>query len=277
MTPRKLTGWRRVAHAIWSAPLDPQIHGSLEIDATPILDIVRRQRAEGRRTTPTHVVGRAVARALHEMPDLNVRIFGGKVFPRRSVDIFFIAAVEGGSDLSGVKVERADEKSLSDIAEEVSGRVSSMKGRRDTEFVRTKQIMDALPLPLLRAALRLSAVITGDLDLPFKAVGLDASPFGSAIVSSVGMMGIPTGYAPLAWLFRVPVIVLAGEIADKPVAINGRVEVRPVLPLTATIDHRYADGWHISQFIKPVRAYLADPAAFEPARGPDQERVDEAV
>ncbi len=43
------------------------------------------------------------------------------------------------------------------------------------------------------------------------------------------------------------------------------IEVRPVLPLTATIDHRYADGWHISQLIKPFKAYLEDPARFEPA------------
>ena len=32
-----------------------------------------------------------------------------------------------------------------------------------------------------------------------------------------------------------------------------------------SIDHRYADGWHISQLIKPFKAYLQDPAAYEPA------------
>ena len=47
-------------------------------------------------------------------------------------------------------------------------------------------------------------------------------------------------------------------------AIDGRVEVRPVLPLTATIDHRYADGWHISQLIRPFKVYLNDPATYEP-------------
>jgi hypothetical protein len=60
-------------------------------------------------------------------------------------------------------------------------------------------------------------------------------------------------------------LVLVGEIAPKPVAIEGRVEVRPVLPLTATIDHRYADGWHMSQLIKPFKAYMEDPERFEPA------------
>ena len=49
----------------------------------------------------------------------------------------------------------------------------------------------------------------------------------------------------------------------KPVAVDGRVEVHPMLPLTATIDHRYADGWHISELFGPFRDYLADPAAHE--------------
>ena len=37
-----------------------------------------------------------------------------------------------------------------------------------------------------------------------------------------------------------------------------------MLPLTATIDHRYADGWHISQLIRPFKVYLNDPATYEP-------------
>jgi hypothetical protein len=78
------------------------------------------------------------------------------------------------------------------------------------------------------------------------------------------MFGLPQGFAPLARFYRMPLLVLVGEITDKPVAIGGKVKVRPMLPLTATIDHRYADGWHISQLLKPFKAYFADPAAFEP-------------
>jgi len=54
-----------------------------------------------------------------------------------------------------------------------------------------------------------------------------------------------------------------GEVQPKPVALDGQVVVRPVLPLMATIDHRYTDGWHISQLIKPFKAYVADPQAYE--------------
>jgi pyruvate dehydrogenase E2 component (dihydrolipoamide acetyltransferase) len=123
--------------------------------------------------------------------------------------------------------------------------------------------MDARPPTLLRRVLRWTAWLTEELGLDLPALGLHRSPFGSAMVTSVGMFGIPQGFAPLAWMYDVPLIVLVGEITARPVVVEGRVEAREVLPITATIDHRYADGWHISQAMAAFREYLAAPERFE--------------
>ena len=261
----KLSGWRKIASAMWSEPDDPQIYGALDIDATGILAFVERARAAGHRVTPTHLVGRALAHALHEVPDLNVRLLGGEAAPRESVDIFFITMVGGGRDLSGVKVVGADIKSAYEVATELGSRAKTLKSGKDPAFAGTKRLMDSLPMPALRRALKLGAWITGEKARSVPSLKLEASPFGSAIVSSLGSIGLPLAFVPLAWMYKVPIIIVAGEIADKPVAIAGKVEVRPMLPLTASIDHRYADGWHIAQVVKPFRAYLEDPASFEPA------------
>jgi pyruvate dehydrogenase E2 component (dihydrolipoamide acetyltransferase) len=223
-----------------------------------------RAREAGFRVTPTHLVGRAVACALHDVPDFNVRIRGSKVIPRETVDVFFIAAVEGGKELSGVRVDRTDEKSVLEVASELHQRATKMKEGDDQEFAKSKKTIAAMPRRLLRPAMRLSAWVAGDRNRSIKLLGVKASPFGSAMVTSIGMFGIPQGFAPLARFYKMPLLVLVGEIGDKPVAKDGRVEIRPMLPLTATIDHRYADGWHISQLIKPFKAYMEDPAAFEP-------------
>ncbi len=260
----KLTGWRKIAGAMWGPPNDPQVYGILEFDATPINDYVERARAAGYRVTPTHFVGRGIAHALHEVPDFNVRIVGSRMFPRESVDVFFIVAVDGGRELSGVKIERADQKSILDIARELEARAAIMKKGDDQEFARTKRTIASMPRQLLKPSMRLSAWIAGTHNRSIKALGVKASPFGSAMVTSIGMFGIPQGFSPLARFYKMPLLVLVGEITDKPVAVEGRVEVRPMLPLTATIDHRYADGWHISQLIKPFKAYMTAPNAFEP-------------
>ena len=78
----KIKGFRRVARAMWSAPNDPQIYGALEIEAVEALRFIEDARRAGHRITATHLVGRAVARALEAVPDLNVRIVGDRAIPR---------------------------------------------------------------------------------------------------------------------------------------------------------------------------------------------------
>lgn len=265
----RVTGWRRVAGAMWRAPDDPQIYGALEVDARPTLAMIEACRAAGHHVTATHVVGRAIGHMLTAVPELNVRIVNGRAYPRPTVDVFFIASVRGGQDLSGVKIVDVPGKPASAIAHELGERASRMKAGRDEELARTKRLTDRIPPWLLRGALRATSVLTETLQLELPQLGLRRSPFGSAMVTSVGMFGLPQGFAPLAWMYDVPLLVLVGEITERPVVEAGAVVARRILPITATIDHRYADGWHVSRALTAFRAYLADPAAFEPplARG----------
>jgi pyruvate dehydrogenase E2 component (dihydrolipoamide acetyltransferase) len=260
----KLRGWRRIASAMWTAPNDPQIFGALEIDATQAQRFMEGCRALGHKVTPTHLVGRAVALTLRDVPELNVRLRGAWAEPRDSADVFFIAAVEGGKDLSGVKIDRCEHKSVVEVAEELAERAGRAKAGKDRDLAKSKNAMNAMPMPILRAALRVTSWISGDLNRSVRALGLAKSPFGSAAVTSVGMFGLPMGFAPLSWMYRVPMLVLVGAITEKPVAVEGRVEVRPILPITATIDHRFVDGFHIGRAMKIFRAYLESPSTFEP-------------
>lgn len=265
MRGTRATGWRRIANALWTSPNDPQIFGALDIDAGPLRAYIAEARLAGHHLTPTHLVGRAVAHALAEVPDMNVQLRGGRIIPRTSVDVFFITAVEGGHDLSGVKIHDVDRGSAVAVARELAERGRRLKSGDDPEFARTKRLMDALPPLALKLALRAGVLVTQVLQRDVPQLGLHRSPFGSAMVSSVGMLGLPQGFVPLAWMYDVPLLVLAGEVTKKPVVVDGRVEAREVLPITATIDHRYADGWHISRLMRAFREYLATPARFEPA------------
>lgn len=50
-----------------------------------------------------------------------------------------------------------------------------------------------------------------------------------------------------------------GAIADRPWAVNGKVKVRPVLPLALSFDHRLLDGAAAAGFMADVLRLLADP------------------
>ncbi len=258
----RLSGWRRIADAMWGAPNDPQIYGSLDVDATNLASYLSSLRAAGHHVTVTHLVGHALAHAIARVPEINVRLLRGYAVPRRTIDIFFISAVDGGHDLSGVRVDRANEKSVIAVARELDERARSQKQGRDPDLARAKRSMQALPKSVLRAALRVSAFLASDLDLGLRGLGLTPSPFGSAMVSSVGMFGLPTGFAPISWMYRVPVLLLVGEMSEKPVVVDGNIVARTILPISATIDHRYVDGWHVSKLLDGFKGYLADPRAF---------------
>lgn len=264
MRGERVTGWRRIAGALWGPPADPQIFGALDIDATGLRAFIEQAREHGHRVTPTHLVGRAIGHALSIVPEVNVQIRRGRIVPRDVLEVFFITAVAAGHDLSGVKVGDIGRKPVIEVARELAAASSRLKAGNDPEFARTKRLMDHLPPSLLRAALKLGALVTEDLRREVPALGLHRFPFGSAMVSSVGMLGLPQGFAPLAWMYDVPLLVLVGEMAPKPVVVGGRVEIREVLPITATIDHRYADGWHISKLMRAFREYLESPERFEP-------------
>ena len=121
-----------------------------------------------------------------------------------------------------------------------------------------------LPPSLLRYTLRAAAWLTSDLNLDLSRFGMPRQAFGGAMITSIGMWGIGRAYSPLARYYRVPVLVLVGAVRPQPVVIDGEVAVRPVLTLTATFDHRYADGFHAAKFAGVIRDYCLDPAAFEP-------------
>jgi pyruvate/2-oxoglutarate dehydrogenase complex dihydrolipoamide acyltransferase (E2) component len=262
----KVQGWRKIAIATWGHPNDPQIFGDLEIDATAALEFIDDAgEATGIKLTLTHLVGKSLAHAMGEHPDLNVRLYRGNFIQRDTVDIFFIVSTGSGADLSGVKVQNADIKAVVDIARELADRSNKIRTGTDAEFGKTKKNLTKTPHRLLHASLRLAAWLTVDKDYDLKRFGLPRQAFGSAMVSSVGMFGIQHAYAPMSPYYRVPLLVLVGEVARKPAVVEDRIEARPLLNLAATLDHRYLDGFHAARLARSVRAYMEDPKRFEPA------------
>jgi len=54
-------------------------------------------------------------------------------------------------------------------------------------------------------------------------------------------------------------ILGCGRIEEKPVAVQGQVEVHPVLPLALSYDHRLIDGAAAAAFLGRLKTLLADP------------------
>ncbi len=266
---RRVQGWRKLAGATWGPPADPQFYGDLDLDASGLLRYLARARAaSGEHLTVTHLVGKAVAHGLAVVPQLRVRLARAREYERESVDVFFIVATGGGHELTGIKVREADRKPVIEIARELTSRCAAIEAGTDADLGRGKALLARLPPRPLRLALRAGAWLTSDLNLDLSRLGMPRQAFGGAMITSVGGWGISRGYSPLAPYYRVPVLVLVGAVRPVPTAVGDQVVVRPTLTLTATFDHRYADGFHAAQLAQAVTAYCEDPEAFEPPLPP---------
>jgi pyruvate dehydrogenase E2 component (dihydrolipoamide acetyltransferase) len=264
-----LRGWRRVAAQAWRPPQDPSVYAGLEIPVRPALAYLERLREEnGVHVTMTHLVARGVALALRSYPQLNGIVARGRIMLRDTVDIFLQVAIEGGRELSGLKIARVDEKSVVQIAREMEERVERLRQRQDRQVERTKSLLDGIPIPLLGPVLRTIAYLSYDLDIDLSRFGVVKDEFGSAMVTNVGMFGLAQAHAPLVPFSRTPLVVLVGEVQEKPVAEAGRVVIRPVMTLGVTFDHRFMDGWHGGAMAQLFRAYLEDPARFDAPDAP---------
>ncbi len=253
------SSFRRMAAAMWRSPSDPSIYGSMDVDATPVLAFLREHPSDVKLTV-THVVARAVALALRAQPELNAKVrFWGRLEQRSTIDVFVTVATEGNRDLSGARIERADEKSLVELAKAIAASADSIRKGKDASYKKSRSAFKALPWWLARPATRLSDVLVNELHLDLSKQGMPADPFGSAIVTSVGMFGIDSAFAPFVPLARCPMLILVPEVRPRPWAVGDRVEVRPVLRLCATFDHRIIDGAAAGRFASRLTQLFATP------------------
>ena len=76
-------------------------------------------------------------------------------------------------------------------------------------------------------------------------------------VSNLGMFGIRRFQA----VVNPPqaAILAVGAAQDTPVAVDGVVQIRPVMTMTLTCDHRSVDGATAADFLRTVKTFLEEP------------------
>ncbi|KAL4805241.1 hypothetical protein BDV18DRAFT_140478 [Aspergillus unguis] len=80
---------------------------------------------------------------------------------------------------------------------------------------------------------------------------------GTFTISNGGVFGSLMG-TPIINLPQTAVLGLHA-IKDKPVAVNGKVEIRPMMYLALTYDHRLLDGREAVTFLVKIKEYIEDP------------------
>lgn len=264
----KMSIRRKLAIASWSEPKEGNIYGKLSVDITEGLRYLDELRARtGEKVTMTHLIGKAVAEALRCAPTLNGRIVLGRYVPFDTVDIAFLVALEDGNDLAKAKICNVDKKSIVELARELHDRTSRLRGGGDNDFEKSKGAIKVMPTWLLRPLVKTTGFLASSLGLTIKPLGVQPFPFGSCIITNVGVFGVDEGYVPPTPFARVPVYILIGAVRDKPVVKDGQIVAQKQVTITATIDHRFIDGAQLAVLAKTVRSILENPWQLDAKSG----------
>ena len=200
---------------------------------------------------------------MKKYPDLNGLIRFGRIYLRETVDLFFQAVVKhpsGRDDLAGVLIKEVEKKSVSEIANEMNKKLERLREKKDTEIQRTSKMMSLIPGFLIKFVLKIISFIAYTLNI--RIPGLPEDQFGSCMISNVGSLGLDMAYAPLVPYSRVPMIILIGRVEKRPVVINNKIEIREMVRLNATIDHRFCDGSLIAKMVKSLKKCFEEPEKY---------------
>ena len=266
---RALSPFRRIALGTWRTPMDPQIYGTLKLRMEPALAYIADvRRRTGQRVTVTHLVIKAMGAALAACGDANVVLRGSRPYRRRSVDVSVLVAVTGAGgqpDLSATKIEAVDGKTPVDIAAELDRRARDVRAHRDDGLRRARRTLGFVPTWLMGLVLRFVTFLSYTLNLDLRRFGVPRDPFGAAVVSSIGSLGLESALIPLVAYSRAPIVIAAGAVTDEPVVENGKVVPGKVMRIGATFDHRIIDGTHAAVMADTIRRAIEQPWTLEPA------------
>jgi pyruvate dehydrogenase E2 component (dihydrolipoamide acetyltransferase) len=88
-------------------------------------------------------------------------------------------------------------------------------------------------------------------------LSLDEIQRGTFTISNLGMYGVIS----FTSILNPPQsgILSIGKVTDRPVVINGAIEIRPIVEITLAVDHRIVDGAEGAQFLRDLKSALENP------------------
>jgi len=267
------TPWRVTAAAIYTAPSDSRVYGSLDIDVTEAKRFMDAKRKTGVKITMVHLTTAVLARAVaFDVPELNCYIRRGSVVGRKRLNVMVPVMLDSQSGVSSVLVNDAHARPVSDLADDIRQQAQMSRGGKESKASQNKYLLNKIPWPFRRAVFKFLKWLTVDLGVEMRSLGLSSDSFGSFIVSDIGSFGLTSGMAALFPAAKIPAVIIMGKMDEKPVVRDGEVVIRTILPLTGTFDHRIVDGMQIGKLGRAIHRNFKKPEWLDEV--PDEQLAD---
>lgn len=279
-----LTAVRRGLIWWFREPASPYVSLNVAIDFTAARAYLAGLAGASPPVTIQHLLIASVGRLLREFPVANARIVRGRIQPLDGVGVAVPVNLFGhpggrrGRELSLALIERADEKTLLEIARASTAAVGAERLGRSSSWTIRQAIRAAERAPpgVLETGLDLLERVAsspGGAELAFRllpastALTNPGAALGGEGRLGDGLLFRAAAISPPVRLIRLGTLWGASAVQDEVIAVAGKPAVRPILPVLFVFDHRLFDGVVAGRMLLRLAELLAEPAAAFGADG----------
>ncbi len=214
-------------HMMQSLAVSAQLSNIGEIDMTQLIrfrkSYLKKEKEFGVRITYTDLIVMLLAKAIKYVPIINASLIDGEIKIWKDINIGVAVSFENGkydSSLIVPVIKNTESKSLLEIANINRDLITRARNGRLT---------------------------------PDEVTGGTITLTNLGALTPGWMIGTPIINQPQA------VIIGTGAILEKPVGVNGKIELRPTMTVSFTYDHRVMDGAPIAKFYTKITELADNP------------------
>ncbi|HEY6100177.1 MAG TPA: 2-oxo acid dehydrogenase subunit E2 [Anaeromyxobacter sp.] len=216
-------------------------------------------RAHPDRATLFHLFAWACARALHERPELNRFVAGGRLYQRNEVAFSFAVKPEwrDGAALATVKLAVPADEPFQAFVRRMTAAIEDARGG-PRAVDREVQLVMRLPGPLVRLGVALVRLLDGWNLLP--GLFMENDPmYASLFLANLGSAGVSDAYHHLYEYGTVSIFGAVSAPARVPVVEGGAVVARERLSVRWSFDERIHDAFYAARSLRIVQRIVEDP------------------
>lgn len=272
---RDLDSLHFITGIIYPNRCDNEAFISERIDLTNINKYLEKKNYDGieYKYNTFQVIVTAIMKMLHQREKMNRFIVNGNFYQRNEISSSFVVkklfADHGAEALAFIHSKPED--TIDTIHQSIYDQVSFCRSDKVDSSTDSMDTLNKLPRFVSKTAVRFIMRLDKHGWVPKSMIATDPY-YSSCVISNLGSIKLKSGYHHLTNWGTCSMIVLIGEIKDRPFyKEDGSFEMRPSVDLGITIDERLADGYYYSQSVKLLKKVLENPELLE---RPLSEKVD---
>lgn len=269
----KAPGLQTIMCYLWPKRTDCEVYLNDKIDATELLEYLKKKNAEHPeyKTTLFHCAITAMARMVRERPLMNRFIQGYRIYEHNEISLSFVVKrrFADGADESLMFLVPKDEDTLDDISRKIVGDVIETRKSEHASggLDQTLDKLAKLPRPILAIIFKTIRILDFWGKVP-KALTEGDPNYSTILCSNLGSIKTPSVYHHLNNYGTTSIMVTIGTLHKEEVIMpDGTKQIRDIVDFGATLDERIADGFYFARSMKLIKHVFAHPELLDKPLG----------